>query len=134
MNRWQDWWDQGRRDLRHARHALDDQDYEWSAFAAHQAAEKALKALIMERSGEPWGHSLTALFEALPESIRADRPTTECANRLDKHYIPARYPNGFPAGYPGKLYTEGEALGAIDDAQRILEYCRSHLPGPPAAD
>ena len=41
MNRWKDWWDQGERDVRHARHAVDDADYEWSVFAAQQAAEKA---------------------------------------------------------------------------------------------
>src|SRR5258708_3930688 len=53
MNRWKDWWDQGERDARHARHALEDADHEWSAFAAQQAAEKVLKALIMSQGGEP---------------------------------------------------------------------------------
>jgi HEPN domain-containing protein len=53
----------------------------------------------------------------------------EAANRLDKHYIPARYPNGFPDGYPGKLYTRGEAEGAIQDARKIIEFSRRHLPG-----
>ena len=41
MNRWKDWWDQGERDVRHAGHAFEDADYEWSAFAAQQGAEKA---------------------------------------------------------------------------------------------
>lgn len=44
MNRWRDWWEQSSRDLAHAKHALDDDDFEWAAFAAQQAAEKALKA------------------------------------------------------------------------------------------
>jgi len=52
----------------------------------------------------------------------------EAANRLDKHYIPARYPNGFAEGYPGKLYTRGEAEGAIQDAKKTIEFSRSHLP------
>jgi predicted nucleotidyltransferase len=43
MNRWRDWWDQSARDLAHARHALEAGDFEWAAFAAQQAAEKALK-------------------------------------------------------------------------------------------
>jgi len=38
MNRWSDWWEQGVRDLRHAGHALEDEDYEWAAFAAQQSA------------------------------------------------------------------------------------------------
>jgi HEPN domain-containing protein len=128
MNRWRDWWDQGQRDARHARHALEDGDYEWSAFAAQQAAEKALKALILTRGGEPWGHSLTGLVEALPVEIEQPPQVIEAASRLDKHYIPARYPNGFASGYPGKLYTRGEAEAAIADAEQILEFCGRRLP------
>jgi HEPN domain-containing protein len=128
MNRWRDWWEQGRRDLGHAKHAVEDADHEWAAFAAQQAAEKALKALIVSRAGEPWGHSITILVESLPREVIAGHEILEAANRLDKHYIPSRYPNGFDAGYPGKLYTRGEAEGAIADAERIVEFCRSHLP------
>jgi HEPN domain-containing protein len=129
MNRWEDWWNQGLRDLAHAEHALEDGDFEWAAFAAQQCAEKALKALILHRGGEPWGHSITILAEALPADLRLPREILEAANRLDKHYIPARYPNGFAEGYPGKLYTRGEAEGAIQDARKITEFSRSHLPG-----
>ena len=128
MNRWPDWWNQAGRDLDHGRHAVEDGDHEWAAFAAQQAAEKAVKALIMAHSGEPWGHSVTALIEAVPAAIAPDPGLIEAASRLDKHYIPTRYPNGFPAGYPGKLYTRGEAEGALEDARRIIEFCRGHLP------
>ena len=128
MNRWRDWWDQAERDVRHAQHAVEDGDHELSAFASQQAAEKALKALIMTRGGEPWGHSTTELAEALPEDVAAPADLIEAASRLDKHYIPARYPNGFASGYPGKLYTRGEAEGAIADAHKILEFCRRRLP------
>jgi HEPN domain-containing protein len=127
MNRWKDWWDQGERDVRHAQHAIEDSDHEWAAFAAQQAAEKALKALIMTRGGEPWGHSVTGLAEALPRDIELPPDVIEAASRLDKHYIPARYPNGFASGYPGKLYTRGEAETAIADAQAILDFCRRRL-------
>jgi HEPN domain-containing protein len=129
MNRWPDWWEQGLRDLRHAENALHDGDYEWAAFAAQQSAEKALKALIMSLGGEPWGHSITGLAEAVPERLELPSTVMEAAHRLDKHYIPARYPNGFAEGYPGKLYTRGEAEGAIQDARKIIEFGRSHLPG-----
>ena len=103
MNRWPDWWEQGRRDLRHAGNALEDGDYEWAAFAAQQAAEKALKALIMSLGGDPWGHSILRLAEALPEHYKSPPGVMEAAKRLDKHYIPAPYPNGFAEGYPGEL-------------------------------
>jgi len=128
VNRWRDWWEQARRDLAHAQHATVDGDHEWSAFAAQQAAEKALKALIQAFSGEPWGHLTSALVEALPSAAAAPPAILDAARRLDKHYIPARYPNGFAAGYPGKLYTAGEAEQAIADANTILEFCGSRLP------
>jgi HEPN domain-containing protein len=131
VNRWKDWWDQADRDLAHAHHALEDQDYEWASFAGQQAAEKALKAVVMAAGGEPWGHLTTGLAEALPQSAAVSESVLDAARRLDKHYIPARYPNGFAAGYPGKLYTRGEAEQAIADATTVIEFCRGHLPGHP---
>ena len=129
MNRWRDWLAQSERDLGHAGHALDDGDFEWAAFAAQQSAEKAVKAFILALGGEPWGHSITGLLEALPGSVSPPAEVIETANRLDKHYIPTRYPNGFSEGYPGKFYTRGEAEGAIADGRKVLDFCRRHLPG-----
>ena len=129
MNRWRDWWHQAERDIRHAEHALEDADFEWSAFASHQAAEKAVKALILSRGGEPWGHSVTRLVQALPEDVKAPEAAVNAAKRLDKHYIPARYPNGFDAGFPGELYTEDEARKALEDARSLIDLVRRHLPG-----
>jgi HEPN domain-containing protein len=127
MNRSRDWWHQASRDVAHAQHAVEDGDYEWAAFAAQQAAEKAVKAVVLAQGGEPWGHLTTALVEALPDALGAPATLLDAARRLDKHYIPARYPNGFAAGYPGKLYTRGEAEQAVTDAQLILEFCRRHV-------
>jgi HEPN domain-containing protein len=128
MNRWKDWWDQAAKDLSLARSALDSGHYEWAAFASQQAAEKCLKALILARGGEPWGHLLTALVAAVPADVSLGPEVQDAARRLDKHYIPSRYPNGFASGFPGLLYTRGEAEGAIADAERIVEACRGHVP------
>ena len=134
MNRWSDWWQQAQRDVAHARHSLEVGDFEWAAFAAQQGAEKALKAVIFGSGGEPWGHLTIALAEALPTTASAPQDVRDAAKRLDKHYIPARYPNGFASGFPGKLYTKGEAQQAIDDAQLITTFCRRHLPESREAD
>ena len=47
-NRYADWFRQAEADLRHARNSVEDGDFEWSCFAAQQAAEKAPKACLPE--------------------------------------------------------------------------------------
>ena len=43
-NRAPDWLRQAQADLEHAQASLEDKDFEWSCFAAQQAAEKAINA------------------------------------------------------------------------------------------
>jgi len=43
----------------------------------------------------------------------------QAAQRLDKHYILTRYPNGFDTGAPLHYYTHEEGLQARADAQRM---------------
>ncbi|HWP48238.1 MAG TPA: HEPN domain-containing protein [Candidatus Limnocylindrales bacterium] len=113
--------------MRHARHALEDRDFEWSCFASHQAAEKALKAVFQKLGMEAWGHTLTALIGNLPSSLPVSESLVNYARMLDKHYIPMRYPNGFESGAPMDFYTEEEAQNAIRYAEAILEFCRDQI-------
>ena len=124
MNRSRDWFYQAERDLEHARTVIENYP-EWSAFSAHQAAEKAVKALAMSLGGEPWGHSVFSLLSEtgipLPEEI------AEFARRLDKFYIPTRYPNGLPEGAPGEFYSPSEAAEAVKLAEAIIAWCRDKM-------
>jgi HEPN domain-containing protein len=122
-----DWMRQADADLRHARNALAAGDHEWSAFAAQQAAEKAIKALYQALHLDAWGHTLSVLLANLPEASRPDERLVDVAKALDKHYIPARYPNGFERGAPTDFYTHDEAELAIRQAEAILEYCRRQI-------
>jgi HEPN domain-containing protein len=122
-----DWMRQADADLRHARNALAAGDYEWSAFAAQQAAEKATKALFQSLHLDAWGHTLSVLLASLPEAARPEAGLIDLAKALDKHYIPTRYPNGFERGAPTDFYTRGEADQAIRHAEAILEYCRRQI-------
>jgi HEPN domain-containing protein len=123
-----DWLRQGQRDLAHARRARDDGDHEWACFAAHQGAEKALKAVFQGRGEEAWGHALSDLVGALVGDPASD-PLVTRAKALDKHYIPTRYPNGFASGAPMDYYTTDDAARAIDDAEAILRFCAALLAG-----
>jgi len=122
-----DWLAQAAHDLGHARHALEDADYDWACFAAHQAAEKAVKALFLFLGGEGWGHAITRLLQDLSQRQRVPEGLGEAARRLDKHYIPTRYPNGFDSGAPRDYYTAGEARQAIADAQCIYDFCQQSV-------
>ena len=126
-NRYKDWLRQADADLHHARNALDDGDLEWCSFAAHQSAEKALKACFMRLGMEAWGHTLSALVGNLPENVELPAELVDYAKSLDKHYILARYPNGFPSGAPTDFYTEAEARQAVHYAEAILEFCRRQI-------
>ncbi len=53
---------------RHPEIEREDGDYEWACFAAQQGAEKAVKAVFQKIGAEAWGHSVTVLLEALPNS------------------------------------------------------------------
>jgi HEPN domain-containing protein len=122
-----DWLRQADADLRHARNARDDADYSWSAFAAQQAAEKAIKAVFQRRHLDAWGHVLSLLLESLPDEARPAAELVDAAKELDKHYIPTRYPNGFERGAPVDFYTRREAEQAIANAEAIIEWCRRQV-------
>jgi HEPN domain-containing protein len=125
-DRSKDWMRQADRDLAHACRARDAGDHEWSCFAAHQAAEKAVKALAISLGGEPWGHSVSTLLGAL-EAASVPPELLDRSKVLDKHYIQPRYPNGFDSGAPGDYYTREEAETAISNAEAIIEFCRNHM-------
>jgi HEPN domain-containing protein len=122
-----DWLRQAESDLAHSRHARDDGDYDWAAFAAHQAAEKAIKALFQKLHMDAWGHALSMLLTNLPDDARPDASLIERAKELDKHYIPTRYPNGFERGAPTDFYTLREAEVSIENAAAIVDFCRDQV-------
>ena len=124
-----DWLRQAKRDLAHARNAAEDGDYEWSCFAAQQGAEKAVKAVYQRLGAVAWGHSVTMLLTNLPETHCPPETLVDRAKALDKHYITARYPNGFEQGAPLDYYTRPEAERSIQDAQAIVHFCENILVG-----
>lgn len=122
-----DWLRRAHRDLAHARDTFEDGVYEWAAFAALQAAEKAVKALFQSLGAEARGHSVTQLLASLPATVRPTDDAIEAAKELERHYIGPRYPNSYPEGTPGDFYTAGEAQRAIAAAEHVIEHCQRHL-------
>lgn len=126
-DRSRDWLRQAGRDLEHAEESLHSGKHEWACFAAHQAAEKAVKALHLSRLQEAWGHSVARLLRDLPPTVQVRPELIEMAHVLDGYYIPARYPNGHPEGAPFEHYGELQSRQAVDYARQIVEFARAQM-------
>lgn len=122
-----DWLRQAGRDLEQAREAAKSGYHEWACFAAHQAAEKGVKALHLRLGQEAWGHVVRLLLEELPSSAGVPADLGDKARVLDSFYIPTRDPNGHPQGAPGDHYGPLQSDEAIRYAREIVEFIRSEM-------
>jgi HEPN domain-containing protein len=124
-NRSRDWLAQAERDLEQARESRERGRHEWACFAAHQSAEKAVKAVHLARGQEAWGHVVARLLRELP--TRVDAGLVDKAKVLDNFYVPSRYPNGHPEGPPFEHFGPLQSGEAIQHAGEILEFARSQM-------
>jgi len=122
-----DWYKQAKRDLELAKKVATDEFWEWACYAAHQSAEKALKAILQKRGYDAWGHSLLKLCQELESTDPSTKELIEDAKKLDKLYIPTRYPNGFVSGAPMDYYTQDDAKQAIASSLKILYWVEERL-------
>ena len=122
-----DWFAQAQRDLKSAQAQLKDEFFEWACFISQQAAEKAVKAVFQKLGAEAWGHSVTALLKGLGEKIAIPEQLINKAKKLDRFYIPARYPNGWVSGTPAEYITREDAQDAISNSEKILQFCEDFL-------
>lgn len=120
QERSQDWWNQARRDLETAAENRENERHEWACFAAHQAAEKAVKALHLALGQEAWGHVVARLLADLPTS--APEELIDSAKVLDNFYVPARYPNGHAEGAPFEHYGPIQSELALNHARHIFDF------------
>ena len=124
MRRQADWFRQAERKLDSARWAIQGKFYEDACFSAQQAAELAAKALLESQGRIELGHSVYLLLQkvgGMPQEV------LDAARTLDRHYIPTRYPNGFPAGAPMDFYDKPTAEEAVNLAERILGFIGPQL-------
>ncbi len=126
-NRASDWLSQAIRDLEQAEASRAEGRHEWACFAAHQAAEKAVKALHLHLGQESWGHVIVRLLRDLPGQVLLPEDLLEMARVLDNFYIPTRYPNGHPEGAPFEHYGRLQSEEAIKYARSIIEFVRAQM-------
>ena len=120
MSRYEDWMRQAERNLKSAKVNYEVELYEEVCFEAHQAAEKALKALLNYLNKGRRGASVTFLVKE--SGLQLDDDLLNCLKYLDKHYIPTRYPDVYDEGAPCDYYTREDADRCLSCANLIVEW------------
>lgn len=110
------WLLQAKRDLDDANFSLEGERFNLACFLSQQAAEKALKAFLIENKEDPLGHSVAELCEAASLIDTEFRNIKKRVATIDTYYIPTRYPNRLPGGIPSEAYLK-------EDAERALSIC-----------
>ncbi|MDI6805130.1 MAG: HEPN domain-containing protein [Candidatus Bathyarchaeia archaeon] len=108
------WMSQAEHSLESSRRDMESGDYDWSCFKAQQAAEFAVKGLLYGIGVTAVGHSISKLLgELQTQGIALDKNILSMAKALDRHYIPARYPNAHAAGSPFEFYDLETSRDAV---------------------
>ncbi|MEM0241373.1 MAG: HEPN domain-containing protein [Candidatus Nezhaarchaeales archaeon] len=82
-----DWLAEAKADLKHAEMSISTGGYNWACFIAQQAAEKALKALVLHVLGEyPRGYDLVKLYRRVKDSATVSLNEVVLA-KLSVYYI-----------------------------------------------
>jgi HEPN domain-containing protein len=103
-------------DLKAADWNLEGGFFNTVCFLAQQSAEKALKSALYYSGASRtklMTHSTVQLLAETGAFIPSAKSLMDDARELDLHYVPSRYPNGLPGGYPHSFYGEKAARTAL---------------------
>ncbi|HLE96898.1 MAG TPA: HEPN domain-containing protein [Candidatus Thermoplasmatota archaeon] len=116
------WLAQATRDLDDALFAAQGKRWSLACFLAQQAAEKAVKAFLYGRGRElVLGHSVDELLLEAASFDKAFEPMRPDGSKLDRMYVPTRYPDALPGGLPFEAFHEDDAATALAAARRIID-------------
>lgn len=115
----QDWLEQAKADLKTSKDMITTQNYYARVSFSQQAAEKALKAVLVSKTQEapPKIHDLLELAR----KIKAPKVVVEAASKLTVTYFSSRYPGTAP-DIPVRYYTKLKAETHLKEAEVILEW------------
>ncbi len=121
--RYRDWLEEARDDYLTAQDLYKLGRYSKACFFCHQACEKALKALMIKKLGkyDPI-HSIAELLRRISKHLPVPQHLIDKGEKLDRFYIPTRYPNAWPYGAPHKHYTEEDAKIALEYAKEVMDF------------
>lgn len=122
----QDWLVHANEDLRVIEHEISSENVPWGAvcFHAQQAAEKYLKALLIQRwIKPPRTHDLMLLVDAARLHGCDIPPLTEECAALEPYAVKVRYPAYIP------IPTEAVGRAVVAAAERIVAAAKAELGG-----
>jgi HEPN domain-containing protein len=99
-------------------------------FHFQQSAEKAVKAYLYLKTKSIEVFYTHSLDDLLKMAVEADKSFTEIAQakKLDRYYIPTRYPNGLPGGVPSRYFDDPkEAEEAMLLAKAVIDLVKKQF-------
>ena len=118
------WWGQARRDFVLARRNHEHRDYDAAVFFCEQAAQRALKALVLHRTNQPPPkiHNLVTLGKM----VGVDDQMSEFLAALAPQYMRTRYPDA--AGEVTTALFDGRiSLSFLRGTKKVMTWCRNRL-------
>lgn len=119
-----EWLEFAKSDLAHAKQRAPGVRLETCCFSAQQAAEKAVKALLLHRKAVfPYIHDLGELLALLEQTGELLPPPIKEARRLTRFAFEARYPG------PADPVTPEEYRQAVAIAEKVVRWAESVIEG-----
>jgi HEPN domain-containing protein len=120
-----DWLRQSEAEFKAATDLLNTNNFAWCCFTAQQSAEKSIKAILNHIQCGALGHNLNTLIQEIEQHLQVDKAVVDACIRLNRLYIPTRYPDAFASGVPAEQYFDQDANQAVQDAEEVLHFART---------
>jgi HEPN domain-containing protein len=123
------WFQQAFYDLKVTRWNIEGEFYDTACFLAQQSGGKALKSILYflgSRRKALMTHSTVEMVREAGPKISTIIDLLDDARELDLHYIPSRYPNGIPSGYPHQFYGKKNAEQALAAAEKVFNSIKAY--------
>jgi HEPN domain-containing protein len=121
------WYQQALEDLLTAEQLFKAQRYYAVAFWSQQAAEKALKALLIFSGKIVRTHDLNEIIDIVEKELLINvSEIRDDANKLTIHYIVSRYPDAANS-IPARIYSINDAEDLLRRAKKVIEWVKQNL-------
>jgi len=121
------WLKQSLEDLDTAKVLLNTNKYYASAFYSHQAAKKALKALLLYFGKDVKTHDLSKMLDIIKEEVNLNvEEVRKEALKLNPNYTISRYPDAANS-LPYLLYDKSDAEEYLKMAEKIINWVKNFI-------